>query len=443
MSRWPNKYVIGLTGNIAVGKSVVRQMLQHLGAYTIDADGLAHQAMSPGAPAYKPIVDTFGQFILDSEKRIDRNMLANIVFSHPDALAKLEAITHPVINQAINTLITRSNQRVIVVEAIKLLESDLGQGVDEVWVVDASPQTQLQRLMEKRKMFEADARKRITAQPPQNEKLQKATVVIRNDGNVEETWKQVQAGWDNIRRKLTGEVRRATSETKRATSEARPAAPPVQPQAAAKPPASASPSVPAAPHTTAPPAPATVPPATAEAAVSAPPIAAEAPVSGPITVEIKRGMPSNAEVIANFINKTANKGIDRMDVMMAFGQKSYLLAQSAANQVVAVMGWQVENLITRVDEFYIEPSVSRDSVVTALANAVEAASRELQSEVSYIFLPNSAQDVIQAFVKNGYEATTISQIKVPAWREAVEETVGDGQQILSKKLREDRVLKPI
>ena len=59
MSRWPNKYVIGLTGNIAVGKSVVRQMLQHLGAYTIDADGLSHQAMQPGAPAYKPVVETF------------------------------------------------------------------------------------------------------------------------------------------------------------------------------------------------------------------------------------------------------------------------------------------------------------------------------------------------------------------------------------------------
>ncbi|RMG75425.1 MAG: dephospho-CoA kinase, partial [Chloroflexi bacterium] len=75
MSRWTNKYVIGLTGNIAVGKSVVRQMLQHLGAYTIDADGLAHQAMSPGAPAYKPVVETFGQIILNPDKTINRAML--------------------------------------------------------------------------------------------------------------------------------------------------------------------------------------------------------------------------------------------------------------------------------------------------------------------------------------------------------------------------------
>ena len=75
MGRWPGKYVIGLTGNIAMGKSLVRRMLEHLGAYTIDADGLAHQAMAPGAPAYKPTIAMFGQWILDSEKRIDRSKL--------------------------------------------------------------------------------------------------------------------------------------------------------------------------------------------------------------------------------------------------------------------------------------------------------------------------------------------------------------------------------
>ena len=76
MGRWKDKYVIGLTGNIATGKSLVRRMLEHLGAYTIDADGLAHQAMAPGAPAYKPVVLTFGQWILDADKRIDRGAWA-------------------------------------------------------------------------------------------------------------------------------------------------------------------------------------------------------------------------------------------------------------------------------------------------------------------------------------------------------------------------------
>ena len=111
MGRWENKYVIGLTGNIATGKSLVRRMLEHLGAYTLDADGLAHQAMAPGAPAYKPVVTTFGTWILDAEHRIDRTKLGAVVFAHPDALNRLEAITHPVVGQAIDTLIQRDAQR--------------------------------------------------------------------------------------------------------------------------------------------------------------------------------------------------------------------------------------------------------------------------------------------------------------------------------------------
>ncbi len=198
MGRWANKYVIGLTGNIATGKSVVRQMLQHLEAYTIDADSLSHRAMAPGAPAYKPIIDTFGQFILDADKNINRAMLGNIVFNNPEALARLEAIVHPVVSGAVSALVSRAQQKVVVVEAIKLLEGDLAQAVDEIWVVDASPETQYKRLIERRKMPEAEARQRITAQNAQSDKLSKATVVIKNDGNIEETWKQVQAGFATI-----------------------------------------------------------------------------------------------------------------------------------------------------------------------------------------------------------------------------------------------------
>ncbi|MBZ0274844.1 MAG: dephospho-CoA kinase, partial [Anaerolineae bacterium] len=204
MSRWKDKYVIGLTGNIAVGKSVVRQMMQHLGAYTIDADGLTHRAMSPGGPAYQPVVETFGQFILDSEKRINRALLGSIVFAQPVALAKLESIVHPIVGQAVAALITRATQQVVVIEAIKLLEGQLADAVDEVWVVDASPQAQLKRLVEKRKMPESEAKTRIAAQNAQSDKLAKATVIIKNEDNVEETWKQVQAAWGNVMKKVQG-----------------------------------------------------------------------------------------------------------------------------------------------------------------------------------------------------------------------------------------------
>jgi dephospho-CoA kinase len=406
VSRWANKYVIGLTGNIATGKSVVRQMLQHLEAYTVDADSLSHRAMAPGAPAYKPVVEKFGQFILDSEKNIDRNLLGKIVFSHPEALAQLEAIVHPVVAQAIGTLITRAPQKVVVIEAIKLLEGDLAKAVDEIWVVDASPETQLKRLMGPRKMSEADAKQRIASQTSQADKLAKAAVVIKNDGNVEETWKQVQAGWTTLQKKLTAPQQPA------ATSAPAPSAPAAPPQPAA---------------------------ATPQAAPSTAP-------QNDVKITVRRGMPSNAETIANFINAAAAKNVSRMDIMMAFGQKSYLLAQGPNDQLLGLMGWQVENLITRVDEFYLAPNAPSVPIVEGLVTAVEAASKDLQSEIAYIFLPgNMPADMVQSFAKSGYELTAIEQIKIPAWREAVQEILSDNKntRILAKRLREDRVLKPI
>lgn len=404
MSRWANKYVIGLTGNIAVGKSVARQMLQHLGAYTIDADGLTHRAMAPGAPAYKPIVETFGQFVLDADKHIDRNLLGTLVFSRPEALARLEAIVHPVVGQAVGVLVSRASQPVVVIEAIKLLEGDLANAVDEVWVVDASPETQLRRLMGPRKLSEAEARQRISAQGAQADKLAKANVIIRNDGNVEETWKQVQAAWVNVQKKLSAPSRPLAPQPAPAQSAAPASQPPRPPQ----------------------PAPAQTMPLS------------------PARVIVRRGMPTNAENIAQFISRTTGRSTSRMDVMMAFGQKSYLIAQDLNERVLGLVGWQVENLITRVDEFYLIPGVNPTPVVQELLTAIEQASKDLQSEVGYIFLPaNTTPDTLQTFAKNGYERTSIEQIKIPAWREAVQELSDSSLLILTKKLREDRVLKPI
>jgi dephospho-CoA kinase len=438
VSRWANKYVIGLTGNIAVGKSVVRQMLQHLGAYTIDADGLAHQAMSPGAPAYKPVVEAFGQFILDSEKRINRATLASLVFSNPQALAKLEAITHPVVYKAINTLVSRAKQPIVVIEAIKLLEGDLVNAVDAVWVVDAKPENQYRRLISKRKMSETDAKQRILSQPKQSEKLMQANLVIDNNGNVEETWKQVQKGWDTIRQTLAKPAAPATPPAAPAkpTAPATPAKPEAKPAA---PPATAKPEAKsAAPAPTSMPAPAPAP--TRIDTGEIPVVAAPGPETG---LEVKRGMPNNAGQIADFINKIANKGISRMDIMMAFGEKSYLIAEQNST-IVAVSGWQVENLITRVNELYMDTGISVPVVIQALISAIEEASRQLQSEVGFVFLPVATGDeVLQEFNKHGYEQITIAQIKIPAWREAVQDGLADGIQILQKQLRKDRVLQPI
>ena len=200
--RYPNKYIIGLTGNIAVGKSLVLQMLRRLGADAIDADQVAHQTMMPDKPAWQAIVKTFGEDILDRDRQINRTDLGKIVFADPAALKQLESITHPLIHQAIDRLIRASTKNIIVIEAIKLLEGRLKDAVDAVWVVDAAPQTQLQRLIASRNLSQTEAQQRIRAQNSQADKIRQANVVIHNDGDPADTLKQVQTHWTRIQKTL-------------------------------------------------------------------------------------------------------------------------------------------------------------------------------------------------------------------------------------------------
>jgi dephospho-CoA kinase len=195
MSAWRGKYVIGLTGNIATGKSVVRKMLEQLGAYGIDADALAHRVIAPEAAGYAQVIEAFGSDILAPDGQVDRGRLGKVVFSDPEALSRLEAIIHPLVGQAIDILVRRSTHRVIVLEAIKLIEAGLAGQCDSLWTTCAPPEQQLARLMLDRGMSEAAARQRIAAQPPQEQKIAAAQVVIQNCGSLEDTWRDVQSAW--------------------------------------------------------------------------------------------------------------------------------------------------------------------------------------------------------------------------------------------------------
>jgi dephospho-CoA kinase len=198
MSAWPGKYVIGLTGNIATGKSVVRKMLEHLGAYGIDADALGHRAIAKDAPGYREVIATFGKWVLGPDGQVDRARLARVVFSEAEALTQLESIVHPLVRQAVDLLIRRSSQRVIVVEAIKLLEGPLRQACDTVWVTYAQKSAQIARLTQKRGMSSVTAHQRVSAQPPQIEKVKLANTVIHNEGSFEDTWRQVTKAWKEL-----------------------------------------------------------------------------------------------------------------------------------------------------------------------------------------------------------------------------------------------------
>lgn len=198
MSFLSDKYLIGLTGNIATGKSVIRKMLEHLGAYGIDADRIAHRMMYTNGDGYTQVVDTFGVDILDKEKRIDRAALGRIVFNDPDALAELERILHPLVRQAVGSLVNQVPFSVVVLEAIRLLESSLAEKCSSIWVSNASVNHQVKRLVNSRSMEKDEAIKRIYSQPPQSDKIKAADVIIENESAYLNTWEQVKTAWINI-----------------------------------------------------------------------------------------------------------------------------------------------------------------------------------------------------------------------------------------------------
>ena len=196
--RYPGVYIIGLTGNIATGKSLVMGMLADLGAATIDADAVAHDVILSGGPTLDAIIAQYGEAIVGEDGEINRAALGKIVFADRAQLRKLEAITHPAIGLRIEQLIRAAESQVVAIEAIKLLEGRLGGVVDAVWVVDCAPETQLRRLVDARGLSEADARQRIAGQNKQADKLRRADVIIRNDGTIEETRAQVERAWHKI-----------------------------------------------------------------------------------------------------------------------------------------------------------------------------------------------------------------------------------------------------
>ena len=199
--------VIGLTGNIATGKSTILNYLTEKCAFIIDADKLGHRVIEPGGQAYDAVVRAFGRDILREDGTIDRKKLGRIVFSNPLDLGRLEKIVHPKIFDLGKQEIDENDSPVIVLEAIKLLEAGLMSTLcDEIWVVTSSLGNQLRRLLETRRMEESQARRMIELQPPQAAKVNQADRVIDNDGSLAELHAQLDAIWEDLKRRYPRRV---------------------------------------------------------------------------------------------------------------------------------------------------------------------------------------------------------------------------------------------
>jgi len=200
--------VIGITGNIGVGKSVVRKMAERLGSLGIDADALTHRALMKGSPVYDRVVAQFGAKIVDSGGQINRSKLAELVFPDQQSLQILENIIHPPLIQAIHQIIDINPLKVVVIEAIKLLESDLVDLCDVVWLVDAPRQEQMKRILKSRPMTVDQVRVRLENQSSSFEKRTRVQAIINNDRDFEKTWNAVKLEFEKATKsqRLSGKI---------------------------------------------------------------------------------------------------------------------------------------------------------------------------------------------------------------------------------------------
>ncbi|MER6038558.1 MULTISPECIES: dephospho-CoA kinase [unclassified Streptomyces] len=196
---------VGLTGGIGAGKSEVSRLLVEHGAVLIDADRIAREAVAPGTPGLAAVVDAFGADILTADGSLDRPRLGSIVFADPGKLAVLNAIVHPLVGARSSELEAAAAEDAVVVHDVPLLtENGLAPLYDLVIVVDASPATQLDRLVRLRGMTEDDARARMAAQATREQRRQIADVVIDNDVPLDALRKRVAEVWDGLVRRARG-----------------------------------------------------------------------------------------------------------------------------------------------------------------------------------------------------------------------------------------------
>ena len=190
---------IGLTGTIGSGKSLVASLLEELGAFVIDTDVIAREVVAPDTPGWREVVKTWGEDVLAPDRTLDRRKIADIVFQNESERKKLNGILHPLIGaetvQRMNAA-PADTHAVLVVPL--LFESGFDKLVERVWVVAADEEVLMRRVAARDDCSAEHVKSRIATQMPQQEKIDRAHVVITNNGSVDETRQQVVEAWNNI-----------------------------------------------------------------------------------------------------------------------------------------------------------------------------------------------------------------------------------------------------
>ena len=189
---------IRITGGVGAGKSTVLDFLeQEYQAYVMKADEIGHLVMEPGQSCYEPVIALFGKQVIKNDKTIDRRLVSDVVFSHPDMLEKLNHIIHPAVKEYIRrqlALKKEEGQRICVVEAALLLEDHYEEFCDTVWYIRTDSEIRIRRLMESRGYTREKSMSIIASQAPEEFFRTHTDYVVTNNTDLEDTWQQIREG---------------------------------------------------------------------------------------------------------------------------------------------------------------------------------------------------------------------------------------------------------
>jgi dephospho-CoA kinase len=414
-NRWPEKLIVGLTGNIATGKSTVLRLAATRGALALDADAFVHQILENDLEAQRAIVAALGATVASPDGGVDRPAVASIVFNDEAALSQLEQILHPRVRLLLFKKIDHSSHDVVFIEAIKLLEGGLAAECDQIWVTRCPVEAQVKRLMTYREMDRESAVMRIEAQSSQQVKAAAADVIIDTGNTLAMTEAQFELAWARMQRRLSASnlpERPPDGASVEATSDVDSR----QGRRAVDAVAIKTPVIPA--------------------------VRLPEPRSfddlGP-GISVRRAQPDDIEAMAKLVAQ-ATHGIVALkpgQLLADLGERGYLIAQQAG-EITAIGGWKAENLVATIDCLYVYPPDALAITGAAILREIEITANELICEVIIVLpgdlTPAGAGQLLRDSGFSRVDPETLPQ----AWRAAMRSNGQSATAVMLKILRDTR-----
>jgi len=406
--RWPDKYLVGLTGNIATGKSAVLKLAAEREALILDADQIVHHLLDSDHFVQEAVVALFGPDIQFPGGAINRALVAKKVFNDPDALLALEQVIHPAVHRRLFKQIDLSPNQIVFIEAIKLNEGGLASECEEIWVTRCPRETQIERLVAFRAMDRDDAITRVNSQSSQVEKVALADVVIDTAGTMAETESYFDLAWHGLRRRIRLAEQGPTEDMGSSEGQEPVSVGPL-------PVGESDPSKITAGQTT----------------------SAEDPSFTGVTV--RRAQMTDVNQIAQLIGKATDSAVEmsRSELLLALGERGYLIAQQD-DETNAVAGWSAENLVATIDQIFLYPLEAAAKYGGAVLREIERTANELICEVIMAFPQGKDPDEIHHLLIN-WGFNYVDPRSLPHnWQTAAAELGSEDSLVMIKILRNTR-----